>query len=79
MTGHQPLQKGTNSYFYPAFGLSFVLTDAIEALKNNPILSFAKITASNSTVYNDLSAYRINETYSKHSSISRMAMLTVLS
>lgn len=62
------LRKGSNSYFYPAFGLSFVFTDAIEALKNNPVLSFAKVTASNSTVYNDLGAYQINERYSKHSS-----------
>jgi len=62
------LAKGNNSYFYPAFGLSFVITDAIEALKNNNILSFAKVTASNSTVYNDLGAYQINERYSKHGS-----------
>ena len=61
------LAKGNNSYFYPGFGLSFVLTDAIDALKNNDILSYAKITASNSTVYNDLSPYRINEIYSKPS------------
>ncbi len=58
------LAKGNNSYFYPAFGLSFVLTDAIPSLQNN-ILSFAKITASNSTVYNDLSPYEINELYSQ--------------
>jgi TonB-linked SusC/RagA family outer membrane protein len=59
------LAKGNNSYFYPGVGLSFVLTDAIDALKNNAFLSFAKFTASNSTVYNDLPAYRLNETYSK--------------
>jgi TonB-linked SusC/RagA family outer membrane protein len=58
------LPKGQNSYFYPAFGLSFVFTDAFEGLKNN-ILSFAKITVSNATVYNDLSAYAINERYSQ--------------
>jgi TonB-linked SusC/RagA family outer membrane protein len=61
------LAKGNNSYFYPGVGLSFVLTDAIDALKNNAILSYAKITASNSTVYNDLSPYRLNEIYSKPS------------
>ena len=60
------LAKGNNSYFYPAAGISFVLTDAIESLNNNDILSFAKITASNSTVYNDLSPYRINEKYYQH-------------
>lgn len=59
------LAKGNNSYFYPAVGLSFVVTDAIESLKNNEILSSAKVTVSNSTVYNDLSPYRINETYSQ--------------
>ena len=62
------LAKGNNSYFYPAGGLSFVFTDAIESLKNNNILSFAKATISNSTVYNDLGAYQINERYSKHTS-----------
>ncbi len=62
------LAKGNNNYFYPGFGVSFVLTDAIDALKNNDILSYAKLTASNSTVYNDLSPYRINESYSKHGS-----------
>ncbi len=62
------LARGNNSYFYPAVGLSFVLTDAIEGLRNNNVLSYAKVTASNSTVYNDLGAYQINERYTKHSS-----------
>ncbi len=57
------LAAGNNSYFYPGFGLSFVFTDAISALKNNEILSFGKITISNSTVYNDLTAYQVNEIY----------------
>jgi TonB-linked SusC/RagA family outer membrane protein len=60
------LAKGNNSYFYPSIGLSFVVTDAIQALNNNEILSSAKVTLSNSTVYNDLAPYRINETYSQH-------------
>jgi TonB-linked SusC/RagA family outer membrane protein len=59
------LAPGNNSYFYPGFGLSFVFTDAIPALQNNSVLSFGKLTASNSTVYNDLGAYRINEIYSQ--------------
>jgi TonB-linked SusC/RagA family outer membrane protein len=58
------LAKGNNNYFYPAFGLSFVLTDAIKSLQNN-VLSFAKITASNATVFNDLAPYAINERYSQ--------------
>ncbi|MDX9695029.1 MAG: SusC/RagA family TonB-linked outer membrane protein [Bacteroidales bacterium] len=60
------LSEGNNSYFYPAVGLSFVATDAIDMLKNNNVLSFAKVTLSNSTVYNDLPAYRTNEVFSKH-------------
>ena len=51
------LAPGNNSYFYPSVGVSFVATDAFEALKNNNILSFAKVTLSNSTVYNDLAPY----------------------
>jgi len=59
------LAAENNSYFYPSFGLSFVFTDAIDALKDNDILSYGKITLSNSTVYNDLAPYRINENYSQ--------------
>jgi len=62
------LAPGNNSYFYPSVGLSFVATDAFEALKNNNILSYAKVTLSNSTVYNDLDPYKLNETYNKHTS-----------
>ncbi len=62
------LAKGNNSYFYPSLGASFVFTDAFEAIKNNEILSFGKVTLGNSTVYNDLAPYRINETYSQHPS-----------
>ncbi len=58
------LAKGNNSYFYPAIGLSFVATDAFPALKGD-ILSYAKATISNSTVYNDLDPYRINEVYTQ--------------
>ncbi|GLB53322.1 SusC/RagA family TonB-linked outer membrane protein [Neptunitalea chrysea] len=60
------LSKGDNNYLYPGGGISFVLTDAVESLKSD-ILSFAKLSVNNSTVYNDLSAYRINETYSSSS------------
>jgi len=57
------LAKGNNSYFYPAVGLSVVLTDAIPALNDNAILSDAKITVSNAIAYNDLAPYQINERY----------------
>ncbi len=58
------LPKADNSYFYPAAGLSFVLTEAAPSLKETS-LSYAKFTVSNSTVYNDLGAYQINETFSQ--------------
>jgi len=51
-----------NSYFYPAAGLSFVVSDAFPDMKDGA-LSYLKLTASNSTVYNDLGAYQTNETY----------------
>lgn len=57
------LDEDNNSYFYPSVGLSFVATDAFEILKTGDILTFAKITASNSTVYNDLAPYQISERY----------------
>jgi len=59
------LDSENNSYFYPSVGLSFVITDAVETLSDNNILSYAKITASNSTVYNDLAPYQISERYYK--------------
>lgn len=60
------LAPDNNSYFYPGVGLSFVLTDAIPSIKSD-FLSYAKISVNNSTVYNDLNAYQINESYSQSS------------
>ncbi|MFC2104945.1 SusC/RagA family TonB-linked outer membrane protein, partial [Bacteroidota bacterium] len=57
------LGEDNRSYFYPAVGLSFVATDAFEVLKTGDILTFAKITGSNSTVYNDLNPYQITERF----------------
>ncbi len=58
------LPSDNNGYFYPAFGLSLILTEAIPTIKSQT-LSMLKITANNSTVYNDLDAYQINERYSQ--------------
>ncbi|MBI9057071.1 MAG: SusC/RagA family TonB-linked outer membrane protein [Labilibaculum sp.] len=67
LTGRQDvtstLAKDDRSYFYPAAGLSIVLTEAIPSLADNSFLSTAKVTLSNSTVYNDLGAYQINESF----------------
>ncbi len=56
-----PGEKESN--FQPGFGLSFVPTDAFDALRDNDYLSYARLTASNSTVYNVPSLYRMNETF----------------
>ncbi len=58
------LPTSDNSYFYPAGGISFVASDAFPELRNGA-LSFLKLTASNSTVYNDLGAYQTNETFNQ--------------
>ncbi len=69
LTGRQDytstLRKGNNSYFYPQAGLSVVLSEAIDAIKNSNIISYAKLSASSAVVYNDLAAYQINERYSQ--------------
>ncbi|MBI9055838.1 MAG: SusC/RagA family TonB-linked outer membrane protein [Bacteroidales bacterium] len=57
------LSKDDRSYFYPGVGLSFVATDAFEVLKTGDVLTFAKVTFNNSTVYNDLGIYELNERY----------------
>ena len=57
------LPEDDNNYFYPAFGLSFVLSDAIDALRDSG--TYIKLTVSSSTVYNDLGAFEINESYFK--------------
>ena len=39
------LDKNNNSFFYPAVDVSFIATDAIEALKHNSVLSYLKLRA----------------------------------
>ncbi len=56
------LRKGDNSYFYPGAGITAILTDAFPSIKSD-VLSYAKISFNNSTVYNDINAYKINEVY----------------
>jgi len=61
------LPKDNNGYFYPSVGLSFVLSDAVPAISNSGLISYTKITASNSTVYNDLESYALNEVFRQSS------------
>ncbi|HBH47942.1 MAG TPA: hypothetical protein DDX98_04850 [Bacteroidales bacterium] len=67
LTGRQDwtstLPKEERSYFYPGGGVSVILSEAIPALQGNPVLSFLKVTANNSTVYRDPNPYAINERY----------------
>lgn len=62
------LPTDENGYFYPSVGLSFILADKngnslIPSLENN-ILNYAKLTVSNSIVYNDsVGIYSINERF----------------
>jgi TonB-linked SusC/RagA family outer membrane protein len=59
------LSAAERSFNYPSVKLSFVPTDAITALKNNAILSFAKLYGSLSRVGNiNIDPYQINNTYS---------------
>jgi TonB-linked SusC/RagA family outer membrane protein len=51
-----------NSYFYPSIGLSAVITDAIPSIKSS-VLNYAKVTVSNSTVYNAPGAEQIIESF----------------
>ncbi|RSK42078.1 SusC/RagA family TonB-linked outer membrane protein [Mangrovimonas spongiae] len=61
------LNPDDNSYFYPAIGLSFVVSEAFPSIKEGPI-DLLKISANNSTVYNDLPIYQINERYAQSGS-----------
>ncbi|RYD94800.1 MAG: SusC/RagA family TonB-linked outer membrane protein, partial [Sphingobacteriales bacterium] len=54
------------SYFYPGVNASIVLTDAIDFLKNNDVLSFFKIRGAWSKSGNaDIGAYALNSTFSQ--------------
>ena len=57
------LPEDENSYFYPSLGLSFILSEALSSLQESG--TYMKLTLSNSTVYNDLAPYQINETFTK--------------
>lgn len=59
------LAKSNRAFFYPAVDASFIFTDAIPALKNNPILSSGKLRAGISKVYTvQVGAYALQSTFS---------------
>jgi len=59
------LAKENNNFFYPSAGISFVPTKAFEALKDNKVLSYAKVMFSVVKVgsANSIAAYEINSLY----------------
>ncbi|MEP4596496.1 MAG: TonB-dependent receptor [Cyclobacteriaceae bacterium] len=69
------LPLDNNGYFYPSISANVILTDAISALNDNEILSYAKVTATNAIVYNDLGVYALNERYHQ-SAVADMRSIT---
>ncbi|RVU01379.1 SusC/RagA family TonB-linked outer membrane protein [Mucilaginibacter limnophilus] len=60
------LNPEKNSYFYPGVSGSLVLTDAIEALKNNDFLSYVKVRGGWSKSGNaNVGTYALRATYSQ--------------
>jgi TonB-linked SusC/RagA family outer membrane protein len=57
------LPRGNNSYFYPAVAASVILTDIVPGLRNNSILSYAKLRAATARVGADTDPYALRTTY----------------
>jgi len=58
------LSKSNRSFFYPGADVSFVASDAIPSLKDNNVLSYAKITASATKVGNvNVDPYSLQTTF----------------
>ncbi|NVM64311.1 TonB-linked SusC/RagA family outer membrane protein [Mucilaginibacter sp. SG538B] len=58
------LNAKNRSFYYPSGKISFIPTDAFEFLKNNKVLSYAKVYGSVSRVGNiSIGAYRLQNTY----------------
>uniref|UniRef100_UPI0036D76D61 hypothetical protein n=1 Tax=Devosia albogilva TaxID=429726 RepID=UPI0036D76D61 len=57
------LPTDNNSYFYPSASLSFIATEAIDALKNSDVLSYWKLRASYAKVGSDANPYNLVPTF----------------
>jgi len=57
------LPKENRSYWYPSVSLSYILTQSIEALKGNDILSYAKLRASWARVGSNTDPYNLIPTF----------------
>jgi TonB-linked SusC/RagA family outer membrane protein len=61
---YSTLSNSNRTFFYPGADISFVATDALPFLKENQILSYAKITASASKVGNvNVDPYRLQNIF----------------
>ncbi|MEP6582715.1 MAG: SusC/RagA family TonB-linked outer membrane protein [Ginsengibacter sp.] len=62
------LAIGNNSFFYPGASVSFVLSDAIEGLKNSQVVSFLKVRGSwNKTANANIGPYSLAATFAQAS------------
>ncbi len=60
------LNKSNRAYFYPGVSASFIFSDAIAALQNNPVLSHGKFLVSyNKTGNVPLSPYQLQHVYTQ--------------
>ena len=59
------LPKENRSYLYYSAGLSFILTE-LEALKDIPVLNYAKLRGSYAQIGNDNDPYKTRETYTNY-------------
>ncbi len=61
---YSTLAPSNRTFFYPSVDVSFVATDAIPSLKDNQILSYAKLTVSGSKVGNvNVNPYQLQNIY----------------
>jgi TonB-linked SusC/RagA family outer membrane protein len=65
LANHYNYQVGDINFFYPGVNVAFVLSDAISALKNSPVISYAKVRGAISKTGNvNLGAYSLENTFS---------------
>jgi len=57
------LPEGANSFFYPSLSTSVVLSEALPFLRNNSMVSYAKVRASIAEVGNDAAPYQLRNTF----------------
>ena len=63
------LPKDSNSFFYPSVSGSFVFSDALSFLEDNPVLTFGKVRLGWASIGNDTSPYNTQETVFSQSNV----------